>query len=208
MSWSAVIPLNVPARRKSRLSVVLGVQHRQALAEELYRHVLGCVVRAGIFESISTLSPALPPAGEPARFRLQVGPDLNAELARARALASGPLLVLNADLPLLAPEHLLALVKAAERTGCALAVDRHWVGTNAVALLPGVPFAYSFGPGSLAAHLQSAPQASVLRRAGLACDLDTPADIAHVLSAGRPLPERIHVLMRAARTAPTVAHAQ
>lgn len=206
MSWTVVIPLNAPAQRKSRLSAALGAQHREALAEELYRHVLGCVERAGIFETVVTFSPSPSPALT--RIWLQQGSDLNAELARARASLSGPLMVLNADLPLLSPQDLLALAKGAERTGCALAVDRHWSGTNAVALLPGVRFEFAFGPGSLSAHLQSAPQASVLRRAGLACDLDTPADIVHVLASGHALPARVDELMRAARTTtPRMANA-
>jgi 2-phospho-L-lactate guanylyltransferase len=137
---------------------------------------------------------------------LQEDSDLNADLARARALLSAPLLVLNADLPLLTPTALLAFVASAEAYGCALAADRHGAGTNAVALLPGVPFRFAFGPGSLAAHLRSAPRASVVLRTGLACDLDTPADIAHLLASGHPLPELAERLMRTAWTTEPMRH--
>jgi 2-phospho-L-lactate guanylyltransferase len=195
MTWTAIIPLNAPAQRKSRLSAALSALHRDALAEELYRHVMGCVERSALFHTVVTLSPALPPAGVPTKLWQQEGNDLNAELARARSLTSDPLLVLNADLPLLAPDDLLAFVDAAESAGCALAADRHGTGTNAVALLPGVPFVFAFGPDSLATHSLSAPQASVVHRAGLACDLDTPADIAHVLASGQSLPDRVEGLM-------------
>jgi 2-phospho-L-lactate guanylyltransferase len=135
---------------------------------------------------------------------VQQDSDLNADFARARALLSGPLLVLNADLPLLAPAELLVLVEAAETFGCALAPDRHETGTNAVALLAGVPFRFAFGPGSLAAHQRSAPQASVVLYPGLACDLDTPADIAHLLASGHPLPDLVEGLLRGARTPESV----
>jgi len=141
MTWTAIIPLNAPAQRKSRLASALGPAQRAALAEELYRHVIGCVEQSGVFETVVTLSPALPPVAAPTKLWLQEGTDLNAELARARASllrsrargrasTSGPLLVLNADLPLLAPEDLRALVQAAESAGCALAADRHGTGTD------------------------------------------------------------------------------
>lgn len=195
MSWTAVIPLNAPALRKSRLAAALSPVFREALAEEMYRHVVGCVERAGLFDTIVTLSPALPPVGVSTRLWQQQGANLNAELTSVRALTSGPLLVLNADLPLLAAEDLTALVTTAESTGCALAADRHGTGTNAVALLPGVPFVFAFGPGSLAAHAWSASRASVVCRAGLANDLDTPADIGHVLASQRSLPDQVEGLM-------------
>lgn len=195
MSWTVVIPLNAPALRKSRLAAALSPTLREALAEEMYRHVVSCVEQTNLFESIVTLSPALPPAGVSTRLWTQQGSDLNAELRRVRASTSGPLLVLNADLPLLVAQDLSALVTTAERTGCALAVDRHGTGTNAVALLPGVPFVFAFGPGSLATHAWSAPRASVVCRAGLANDLDTPSDVGHVLASQRSLPDRVEGLM-------------
>jgi 2-phospho-L-lactate guanylyltransferase len=210
MSWTAVIPLNAPALRKSRLAAALSPLFREALAEELYRHVAGCVEQTGIFDTVVTLSPALPPAGMSTKLWLQQGADLNAELALVRTQTSGPLLVLNADLPLLAADDLSALVRAAESSGCAIAADRHGTGTNAVALLPGAPLSFAFGVGSLAAHSSSAPRASVVRRAGLACDLDTPADIGHVLALERPPPDRVEALLYLAWTsgaARRMAHA-
>jgi 2-phospho-L-lactate guanylyltransferase len=206
MSWTAIIPLKAPAQRKSRLSTALAAPQREALAAELYHHVMVCVEAAGVFETILTLSPSLSPAEVSARRWVQEHSDLNADLARVRALLSGPLLVLNADLPLLKPAELLALVAAAEAFGSALAADRHGTGTNAVALLPRVPFRFAFGPGSLAAHRRVAPYASVLLRTGLCCDLDTPVDIAHLLASGHPLPERVERLLSAARTPSTVRH--
>lgn len=210
MSWTAIIPLNAPALRKSRLAAALSPTLREALAEELYRHVVGCVERAGIFDTIVTLSPASPPAGVSTTLWQQHGADLNAELTRARAQTSGPLLVLNADLPLLGAEDLTVLVRSAQGAGCALAADRHGSGTNAVALLEGAPFRFAFGPGSLLAHSRSAREPQVVRRTGLACDLDTPADIGHVLALEHPLADRVEGLMYvawASQATRLVAHA-
>jgi 2-phospho-L-lactate guanylyltransferase len=195
MSWTAVIPLNAPLLRKSRLAAALAPVFRESLAEELYRHVVACVERAGLFSSIVTVSPAPPPAGMATRFWQQQAHDLNHELTSVRASTKGPLLVLNADLPLLTPDDLRVLVRSAEQTGCALACDRHGTGTNAVALLVDVPFAFSFGPGSLCAHSFSTPRATVVCRTGLACDLDTPDDVGHVLACELSLPERVEGLM-------------
>jgi hypothetical protein len=60
-----------------------------------------------------------------------------------------------------------------------------------VALLPGVAFAFAFGPGSLEAHANAAPGARILRRIGLGYDLDTLEDIAAVLKTGRILPPEV-----------------
>jgi 2-phospho-L-lactate guanylyltransferase len=204
MRWTALIPLNAPARRKSRLSGALAAHERVALSEALHRHVLDCVERAGICERVLTLSPALA-ALDPARW-VQQERDLNVELARARGLLSAPLLVLNADLPVLTPEDLRALAAAAESAGSAVAPDRHGTGTNATALLPHAPFEFAFGRGSLAAHLRAAPEARVVCRAGLAFDLDTPADLAELITSGHPLPSALESCLRPQGVAAKWAH--
>jgi 2-phospho-L-lactate guanylyltransferase len=204
MSWTAVIPLNLPALRKSRLASVLSPGQRNTLAEALYQHVLGCVHASGLFTSVLTLSP--PPAlALPTRRWIQRGKDLNAELNDVRHFVATRLLVLNADLPLLTTEDLRTLLVSAEAAGCAIAADRHGSGTNAVALLPEVRFSFAFGAGSLAAHLRAAPLASVVLRDGLACDLDTPEDLAHLLR--QRVPARIECLLRGPSPA-TWAHAE
>lgn len=206
MTWTALIPLNAPMLRKSRLAPALGPARRAALAEELYRHVMRCVEAAGVFMRVFTLSP---PSTVVSGVRLvQQESELNAELTRVRTFLSSPLLVLNADLPLLAPEDLRALVAEAASTGCALAPDRHGTGTNATALLPGAPFQFSFGPGSLVKHLRSAHQPRVVCRTGLAYDLDTPADIAQLLAMACPLPGLVEHTLRGPGVAAEWAHAE
>ncbi len=191
MSWTALIPLNAPARRKSRLSGILSATQRTELSEAMYRHVLDCVELAGVLEAVFTLSPA---GGAPNAW-VQREPELNVELTRIRTLLSAPLLILNADLPWLQRDDVHAMIAAAERDGCALAPDRHGTGTNAVALAPEVAFEFAFGPGSLAAHLRAAPQACAVCRPGLAFDLDTPADLADLLASGHPASDAIERLL-------------
>jgi 2-phospho-L-lactate/phosphoenolpyruvate guanylyltransferase len=62
-----------------------------------------------------------------------------------------------------------------------VAPDHTGSGTNALSLPLPTPFQFKFGPGSFAAHRAEAARAGLsattVRRAGLACDIDEPADI-------------------------------
>ncbi|MGB8365173.1 MAG: 2-phospho-L-lactate guanylyltransferase [Rhizomicrobium sp.] len=189
MPWTAVIPLKAEPLRKSRLSPAIDLARRIALSEELYRHVAACIVQSGMFADVITLSPSSPSADVPVRWWPDEGGLINAALARVREAIPGRLMVINADLPLLQASDLAALAAAAEIGRCAVAADRHALGTNAVALLPDVSFCFSFGPDSLDAHLRSAPgTARVVERTGLAYDIDTMADIEAILHLACRLP--------------------
>ena len=112
------------------------------------------------------------------RFFPDEGRGLNAELgALVGKLARQPLLVIHADLPLLALEDIAALLTEAE-SGCAIAPDREGGGTNAIALRDPTGFEFAFGPRSFARHLAAGGVgARVVRRTGLAMDIDTPDDL-------------------------------
>lgn len=198
MLWTFVIPVKAAAERKSRLAPTFDAGQRLALSDLLYRHVVQCISESGLAEQIIALSPSLPGADATVRLWVQRDGELNAELERIRGAVAGPLIVVNADLPLLQAGDLVALAKAAEEQGCAVAADRHATGTNAVALLPGALFAFSFGPDSLRLHLASAGKGvGLARRTGLAFDVDTVADIEAILALGQPLPPDVARLLRA-----------
>ena len=198
MSWTALVPVKGAAERKTRLASVMDAAHRRELSDQLYRHVVRCLSEIGLVDQIIVVSPALPPANVPVQLWLQQESSLNAEFERIRRAIAGPLMVVNADLPLLETEDLVALADAAEQQGCAVAPDRHGTGTNAVALLPDAPFSFAFGPDSLALHVASAHgRACLVERTGLAYDLDTLADIEAVLTLGRLLPPDVARLLRA-----------
>jgi 2-phospho-L-lactate guanylyltransferase len=63
---------------------------------------------------------------------------------------------------------------------CVIAPDEQEQGTNALALAPPDPGFFRFGPDSFQAHLEAAKalgaKPHILRRPGLANDLDTPDD--------------------------------
>lgn len=198
MRWTAVVPLKGVTERKTRLAPALDAAHRRELSDQLYCHVVRSIAASQLAEEMIAVSPALPDAGVPVRLWAQQEISLNAELERIRMVTVGPLMVVNADLPLLEVADLVALADAAEQQGCAVAADRHGTGTNAVALLPDAPFTFAFGPDSFSQHMASTGgSARSVEREGLACDLDTLADIEAVLTLGRQLPQDVSRLLRA-----------
>jgi len=100
-------------------------------------------------------------------------PGLVRAVSQGLATCVGPTLVLMADLPLLTAEDLRALP-----TGrIAVAADRRGVGVNAVMLPRPDALPVLLGGGaSLDRHLDAFPGAAVIRRPGLAFDLDEVQD--------------------------------
>lgn len=186
MKWVAVVPLKQGRDRKSRLAGRLSFSQRIALSDYMAAHVLACLAASPAIEEVILLSPA-PAAGH--GWKKDEGRGLNAELEALRAeLGKAAMLVVHGDLPLIAPLDIEALVEAAAE-GCALAPDRHDSGTNALALLAHAPFTFAFGMDSFARHQAAADgKAAVVRRFGLACDIDTPGDLDVALRAGALLP--------------------
>jgi 2-phospho-L-lactate/phosphoenolpyruvate guanylyltransferase len=190
-----IVPHRGLPAAKSRLAPVLAPEERIALARTLLSGVLR-VARQAV-DDVVVISPAAPlePIATEAGARLVVqrGMGLNAGLdqARGEALADGVelLAVLHGDLPNLSPDDVLALLTAVDgERGVAIAPDRLGTGTNGLALRPLGIIGFQFGPGSFAAHVAEAEaagvQPAVVRRPGLAFDLDTPEDLARWLELG------------------------
>jgi 2-phospho-L-lactate guanylyltransferase len=111
------------------------------------------------------------------------GGGLNAALGLAcrYAVARGArvVAVLPSDLPNVTADDAKALVASLRPAPCCvIAPDEQEEGTNALALAPPEPDFFRFGPNSFQAHLELARASGmtvrVLRRPGLAHDLDTP----------------------------------
>lgn len=181
---TVLVPLRGPSG-KSRLAPVLTAAERDELVVALARHVLAVAARApGVGRVVVvTADPWFAAAAVPAgvEVRAQSGRGLNRAVAQARAWL-GPaerVVVLHADLPLLVPDDVVALLTA--DAPVTLASDRTGRGTNAVVLAgAGSPFVTRFGPQSLRAHRVEAARhglgVAVVDRPGLRHDLDTPAD--------------------------------
>ncbi|SKC40008.1 2-phospho-L-lactate guanylyltransferase [Krasilnikoviella flava] len=201
----AVVPLRGGVSGKSRLAAALDPAARRRLVAALARHVVAVLLASDGVDGVLVVTADVPFAVDTLGLRARGGsarvevvqqppdrPGLNAALdvGREAALERGAarLLVAHADLPLLAPDDVVALL-AAGAAGDApapvvVATDRHLAGTNLLVLPtrpPGdAPFAFRFGEGSRAAHVAEAERAGlrpvVVRRPGTAVDLDTVDD--------------------------------
>ena len=160
---------------KSRLAAVLDPAGRRALARQMLDHVLETLKQAGI-SSIRV-------AG--------ADRNLNADVAAAARLVESEgatdLLLMMADLPYLAADDIANLIEAGRRSPIVIAEAKDG-GTNALLLRPPtvLQFAFATGQPSATRHAQLARAAGIepeiVHRPGLARDIDTPADLASLVS--------------------------
>ncbi len=185
MRVEAVVPLKDLAHGKSRLAGRLVQSQRARLIRTMLEQVLSAAIAApGIARvSVLTTDPALVPQG--ADHLADSGEELNGALSRAartlRGAGADALLILAADLPFVSAEDVGSLVEASRSGGVVAAPDWQHAGTNALAIPLARIIPMRFGPGSLAAHEAEARAArlpwSVVRRPGLAFDVDDPAQL-------------------------------
>ncbi|MBP7694506.1 MAG: 2-phospho-L-lactate guanylyltransferase [Anaerolineales bacterium] len=192
MSLWAIVPVKPLRHAKSRLSGLLTPAERSTLARSLLARTLDVLTQAPELYRrlvISRDPEALAVARQHQALTMTepgaAPPDLNAALSRAtqvaRSFGASAVLVVPGDLPQLLAEDVAALL-ALDGAGprMVIAPDRHETGTNALLVRPPGWLAYAFGAGSFQAHQALAAEAraavSVLRRPGLAFDLDTPED--------------------------------
>lgn len=184
MSCWLAIPIKAPAHCKLRLAGALGEDARRALVAAMLAHVVGEARAAAGIERVTLIGPSRHGLGEDIPLLADPGAGLNAALdaARAAALAAGVerLVLVSADLPFVTREELAGLAAA---TDIALATDRHGTGTNALSLpLPAAAdFRFGYGGDSRARHEAEAARLglrlAVVASAGLARDIDVPADL-------------------------------
>jgi 2-phospho-L-lactate guanylyltransferase len=187
---------------KRRLSDLLNDAERAALSLAMLDDVIDALVQVEEIERVLLVTPDPGLAARYAGDRVQVVADeagdsglrtdsLNPAFQMAQRLAEGTatdLLLLPADLPLVGSNDVGALMRAAEDAGVALAPDRADDGTNAMLLRPPSILRPSFGEQSFGRHRHVAEQdrlsVTIVRRPGLALDLDRPTDVAALLATG------------------------
>jgi 2-phospho-L-lactate guanylyltransferase len=191
--WT-IVPARGLTAGKSRLAPVLNAAVREALNRELLERTLAVVSEwCGAPQRCFVVSPcsrALALARDAGATAVRegaraVGLNRAVRLGVARAAAQGAthVLILPADLPHVTADALSALANPAGRLKhVVLAPDKTGSGTNALLIGVGTGFKYAFGPASFAAHRAAAKRAglttSIVRRAELEYDLDTPDDLA------------------------------
>jgi 2-phospho-L-lactate/phosphoenolpyruvate guanylyltransferase len=197
VSIRIIVPHRGLEAAKTRLAPSLDPEERIMLASQLLQRVLH--VAREVTDDVVVITPSRPLAeiveAAGARMAVQRGMGLNEGLdqARSQAILDGidTLIVLHGDLPNLRPgdiETLVGALPADGSPGVAIAPDRAGTGTNGLALQPPGVIGFRFGIGSFAAHAAEVERAGVpcvaVNRAGLAFDLDTPADLARWLELG------------------------
>ena len=175
---TAVVPMKSMDLAKGRLAGVLDAAGRHALARQMLEHVLSVLREAGID-----------------RVRVASGDggsgDLNRDVSEAARLVqrdgATQLLLVTADLPYLGTADVAALIEAGRGSAVVIAEAKDG-GTNALLLRPPTVLEFAFATHAPSAdrHAERARAAGIepviVRRPGLARDIDTPADLAALVS--------------------------
>lgn len=177
-----IVPVKPLLRAKRRLSQALSEAERRALCLAMLADVC-CAARGGgevwVVTSDEDASAVAEAAGAAVRGDPTPAAGLNPSLERVIPPGTDGVLVLSSDLPAVAEEDVRAI---GHGPGVALAPDRAGTGTNALWRSPGNAIPLAFGEGSRAAHERLSRERGVpfrlVARAGLALDVDTPADLA------------------------------
>lgn len=200
----ALIPVNRLDRAKGRLSEALSAEERVALTLITLDTVVAAAFGAGLQPRILTAETAIRGRFAATVEVLDEDPrltGLNAQLERGIA-GLADVVVIHADLPLATAARLERVVHRAPVGPSVTVVRSGDGGTNVMAVRPPGRFALAYGPGSCAIHRGRARAAGMavgtVRSPALSVDLDTPADLARLLSsregrasaAGRYLIER------------------
>jgi 2-phospho-L-lactate guanylyltransferase len=192
MQLHAVVPVKALARAKSRLAGRLGLSERRDLVVEMLGRVLASLLacRGAALAEVWVISsdPQVLDLAEAAgaRTMLDRAGDLNGALDQARASLVGvgadAMLVIPADVPLIANGDLAAMSAALADADLAMATDRQGDGTNALGMR--LPCALPFHFGAQSAHLHRAAAAALGLRlqiyasATLSLDVDDPESLA------------------------------
>lgn len=194
MRTVTIVPIRGAHRAKTRLSPIFPECERASLAWSMLTHVLdvldACPVVDHILivtrESDETLRQIGPNPRHAILFQPVEHTGLNAALDLGRDWAVtngyGAMLILPADLPLLATSDVESMIRV-DRPAV-IAPDRHGSGTNALFLqldsASPQQFAFAFGDRSYQRHHSEAERLGIAmttaRTPGLECDLDSPED--------------------------------
>jgi 2-phospho-L-lactate guanylyltransferase len=188
-----LVPVKNLAHAKQRLASVLDQPSRTELARAMLHDVL---------EALSTRSQVALVSSDPfalnlaRQFRFEVIPDVAnrseteaIEMATQVSVGRGAdyTLVIPADIPLITPQELDAIFRAAPAEGSVLVPAADGRGTNAALRRPGALFPLRFGNDSFKPHLATARATQkpcvVLQLPGIALDVDNPSDLRQLATA-------------------------
>jgi 2-phospho-L-lactate guanylyltransferase len=181
---AVLIPVKRFAHAKRRLGDVLDAGSRIRLARWLAGQVVRAAAPLPVFVACDDEDVAAWSDDAGANVLWSPGLGLNGAVDIGASTIAGKgfdhLVIAHSDLPL--ARHLSAVATAGTIT---LVPDRAGDGTNVLATPLAAPLRASYGPGSFAAHLESALatadryRVEVRRDPALAIDVDTPDDLLH-----------------------------
>lgn len=191
MTLWAIVPVKPLRRGKSRLSAVLSDDERAFLNYTMLGNTMKTLSTVKAIEKILVISrdqAALTLAREFGARTVQEDSTskLNLALQRATVVAqlysAQSVLVIPADLPLLTPERVQALIDLGSNPPMVVIVpDRHREGTNALLINPVGLINYAFGPNAFQRHLEQAHRyqvpVEIFEDPALGLDLDAPEDL-------------------------------
>ncbi len=190
-----LIPVKNTSQAKSRLADLLSPNQRRALTLALLCDVLTALTNSGEINSTGALIHII--SDDPlvrdiaSAFSVVFIEDLrpsglNAALGNAthrlKDQGAKSLLILPADLPRISSDDVDALLSQhGGAPSVTIAPAERDLGTNALGISPPGLIDFSFGPESFERHCAAAraqgAKLSIIRRPGLAFDLDTPEDL-------------------------------
>ena len=202
-----MVPVKNLADAKQRLAGVLAPGERQALFRAMLEDVLSALALTRGLAGILVVSRD----AEAKRLAEHYGARVLVEEANRGHTAASSLgahtlagegaagmVQLPADIPLVTPVDIEALLAAhREAPAVTIAPSHDERGSNAVACSPPDALPLRFGEDSFFPHVQRAQalgiEPQIVRRPGLALDIDTPADLAALLAA--PASTRAHACL-------------
>ena len=187
MTYRALIPVKALDEAKSRLAGYLTLHQRKNLVLDMLHHVLQVLQQSNMLEQITVVSPDLQVL-DYARIwgvhaLIEELPGHNAALHAAALQETGTtaLLTIAADLPLLQPGDIDALIERSLHYPVVLAPSRDGTGTNALLVQPPLALPYLFGVNSLYKYVRAAKERqlgnTIYNSIGLALDIDTIDDL-------------------------------
>lgn len=214
-----LIPVKDLRGAKQRLGEVLPQEQRTQLAEAMLADVVEAVVGWKQHPPVALVT-SYAPAVELARqcgfevIEEAENPGETGAIAMATRVAiergARETFVFPGDMPLLTSGELAAVYAAAPAQGVVLVPSADHRGSNAVLRRPADLIPLRFGNDSFGPHLAAARAAGkdvvVLESEGIGLDIDTPADLAALLSL--PTRSRAQLLLERWNIAERLAHAQ
>ena len=189
MIYRALIPVKALDEAKSRLAGHMTLHQRKNLVLDMLHHVLHALQQSNLLEQITVVSPDIQVL-DFAQTRgvhtlVEELPGHNAALHAAalqeQEAGTTALLTISADLPLLQPSDIRALIERSLRYPVVLAPSRDGTGTNALLVQPPLALPYLFGINSLYKYVRAAKErqlgSTIYNSIGLALDTDTIDDL-------------------------------